>query len=77
MAHDTGDGPVTDIPAENRILDAAQDELAATERTLNAHIRKCKSPGCADCQSLARHRSRCERQVALLVSEPAEMEPLF
>jgi hypothetical protein len=66
-----------EAPKESRVLRIAKDELTRAQDLLNSHIRDCKHHGCFDCRSLAAHRERCERQVALLAGPDTETEALF
>jgi hypothetical protein len=64
--------------SESSILRIAQDERDNAERVLREHIRDCKHHGCHQCLSLARHRTRCEKQVELLSApEGLAEEALF
>lgn len=71
-------------PAE-RILSAAEAELANTRRLIAEHL-GCQAPrdepgslsgACRECRSLAVHLARCEHQVALLASGEADTEALW
>ena len=76
-----------EVTEPDRILTAAEAELANTRRLIAGHLAVCDARRsseatalvgwCDTCRSLAVHRGRCEDQVRLLASEEAETEALF
>jgi hypothetical protein len=74
------------VTEPDRILTAAEAELANVRRLVTEHAARCTAPrdepgsltgACPQCRSLAVHLERCRDQVDLLASGEAETESLF
>lgn len=66
-----------DQSQSDRPLKIAQEDRDHVADLAARHEKTCTEPGCEECQSLAAHVARTERQVALLTPPDYETESLF